>query len=673
MRNVASVPRIRGKNLLLLAFASLFAITTAACGDEAIGQRSTPGFEANPSPISFSQVNLGGSAQATVTITNSGEATLNLSNFAIVADGGGSIDAFSKGDMWPSSNEVKVEPGDFVVLSVKYAPTREANYRGALQMNTNVPDLATAKIPITTLGLAPELFSPRTINFSRTPAGDSSWQIARIENIGAAPLEIEHIFVNQGAPFKVTYPGPMVPGNPNPETGETHLQIPPPEQDSSSPATTTLRPGDEPIMMRVWFYPETDDPVSSELTIVSNDPRNPNYVINLSGNSGAACLEVTPGDELNFNFAPLGQTSSRAVTMRNCSQSQDLDLTGLTITDDGGGVYSIRENSYPGDLPDETLVLGPQDTANVVITFSPTEEIEYTGELLISSNDGHTPHFTLPIKGVGSVFQCPTAKATARVGSTSNWQSELTTVPPSRVEFSSQGSQNLDGGNLTYEWAIIGQPAGALAQLSPSNTVANPTLQVDIAGLYEIELTTFNDAGMASCETSVVQVFAIPGGDIHVELTWYSDGVAQPDDDTYRGTDLDLFYRHSDIPWRHNSTVYWSWKIQNWGSQGTARLDIDSLYGGRPENVKHENPADGRFYHVGVHYYNNYGNGKSYATLRIYLGDQLAFEEINHTIPNINDLWHAAIIQWGPNPQIIRPPSEWVTGHGLSCATCSPW
>lgn len=665
MINIASIPILRGNNLLLLALTFLVAITTAACGDEAIGQRNTPGFEANPSPIAFSQVNLGDSEQGTVTITNTGEAVLRLSDFEIVADGGGSADAFSKGDMWPGSNEIKVEPGDFTVLSVKYTPTREINYRAALQMSTNVPDLAKAKVPIITLGLAPEIFSPRTINFGRTPAGGSGWQIARVENIGAAPLEIEHLFVNQGAPFKVTYPGPMIQGEQDPETGEAAMQIPPPEHDANSPTTTTIRPGDDPLLMRVWFNPVTDDPVSGELTIVSNDPRNPDYVINLTGNSGAACLEVTPAEELNFNFAPLGQTASRTVTMRNCSPATDLDLSGLAITDDGGGVFNIRENSYPGDLPDETLVLGPQDTANVVITFSPSEEIEYTGELLISSNDGHSPQYKLPIKGVGSIFQCPIAKASARVANSNQWSQEITTTPPSRVEFSSQGSENLDGGNLTYEWAIIGQPAGSVAQLSPSNTAPNPTLQVDIAGPYEIELTTFNDAGMASCETSIVEIFAIPGGDIHVELTWDSDGVPTPNDDLRQGTDLDLFYKHSDIAWRSMQTVYWSWKTQNWGNQGTARLDIDSLYGGRPENVKHENPADGRHYHVGVHYYSTNGNGTSYATIRIYLGDQLALQELRHPIPKVNDMWWAAIIQWGPNPQIVRPPTEWITGHGL--------
>lgn len=389
--------------------------------------------------------------------------------------------------------------------------------------------------------------------------------------------------------------------------------------------------------------------------------------------AGADCLMITPQYELDFSVVRIGEQREHEVEMRNNSSNifSSIEIRNITITDDGGGAFSIREDSYPDGLPDYSYLLYTFAETTVTIVYSPTAATEQTGELLIVAADNFfgQREFRITLKGEGTTLHCPLANAQARLEGSTQWQESLRLVEPTTIELSSGGSLDPEGGPLTYEWAIIGRPASSTAPLKPSATDPNPTFKPDRAGSYTIELITRSDTGLRSCESSTVEIIYEPiNQDIQIELSWYSDEVPAPDDNAGKGTDLDLFYKRANTDWASDSTAYWFHRNQNWGNQGIARLVSDSLYGGQPEVVTHTNPADDELYHVGVHYYDSKDNGASYATLRIYLNGILVSEMADHPIPNTNDLWWATIIQWGPNPQLITPPIEWVTDHGLPSA-----
>jgi hypothetical protein len=651
MRTSSSAPIASGRNLLLLALSALMALFLLACGDEGFTDRQEPAFSASPTTIAFPLVNLGDTSQRATTISNSGSGTLRVWNIEIVATGSGSIDAFETGDGWPTG-EVRLSDGDVLDLTVHYSPTAQINYGGAIQMNTNVSGLETALIPLSTQGLAPELFTPSNINFARTPAGTSEWQITQIDNIGAAPLHIEHIFVNQGANFDFSFPGPLTAGG----------NLPDPSTDSDS-FPEVLNPTDDPIMMRVWFHPINDDPDTGEITIVSNDPHNPEFRINLVGNSGSACLEVSHREGLDFHLATIDQTTYRTITMRNCAPGTDLDISDLIITDSDGGVFSIRPDSYPGELPGTTYVLPPGEQTNLVIGYAPTDEVSNSGELLIVSNDGGTPNLRIPLTGQGTHSVCPVAVANGNIQGSVQSSPSVIAEPLDTIELSANGSYDPDGTNITYEWSVIDRPSGSNSQLTPSATVASPSIWADVAGFYSVELTVYDEVGMASCEPARVEITAIPGQDIHVQLVWNAPTVPNPQ--TGLGTDLDLHYMHSNGTWGNNAwSVNWMVREKQWG--GPAVLDIDSLYGETPENINHTDPEHTAYY-IGVHYYNDYGNGASDATVRVYFGGVLVFEHRNKRIQNVNDLWHAGTVNWSESPQFFEIDSL-VPSHTIPSA-----
>jgi hypothetical protein len=69
-----------------------------------------------------------------------------------------------------------------------------------------------------------------------------------------------------------------------------------------------------------------------------------------------------------------------------------------------------------------------------------------------------------------------------------------------------------------YQWAVE-QPLGSVKSFQPSNSVPNPTFQVNVAGTYAVELQVWDEDGTRSCLPASYTVFADPDVGLHVELT----------------------------------------------------------------------------------------------------------------------------------------------------------
>ncbi len=624
------------KYSVLLAMAAVMSFAAMGCSDGDITGTANPNLVVEPSPVIFAG---GQYDHNTFEIRNDGDDTLRLSDIELTND---DPDApFAKDESfreWPTS--IDIDPTDSIVLAVEYDPPEgEVEHSGSVSMSHNDNDIEGDKvIGLETDAADADLFvNPSPVNFQQTPAGSSDWQVVEIQNIGSGTIDVDDVSITEGDNYySVSFF----------DDRNSDGTVPSSEDDVDAPVTTSLTAdGGDVLFARVLFEPDTEDPITGTMTV--NYDGTESKTVDLIGNSGDACLEVSDEDGLDFGPAALNDTTFQTMTLRNCSPEADLTISDLSISDDGGGVYSIDDADLPGSLPDSNLELSPGETTTTLVGFTPTEETSYSGELTISSDDSQRPQLDIPISGEGVDADCPVAEIAGSLpgGAPSN---PLGAGNQDIVELSSDGSHDPDGTDLSYEWAVISRPAGSQAEIEPSHTDPNPEFEVDIVGHFQIELIVYDEYGLANCEPAILEIDATPTGDIHVQLVWSAPQVDEqggPDPAAGFGTDLDIHYVHQDTMWGETDSVYWRYPSHDWGAHGEADLDIDDLYGSDPENINHSDPMDGGFYRVGVHYYcdNNYGPAD--ATVRIYFDDSLEFEETER-MEATDHFWHTAVIQW---------------------------
>lgn len=301
----------------------------------------------------------------------------------------------------------------------------------------------------------------------------------------------------------------------------------------------------------------------------SPDP-DPRPFFFLSADRSPPCLAIEGiTDTLNFGFRRAGQSSSRLLTLRNCSDTVDVRLAELQIVNFGDEVFTA-------DLEDAPRIIPPGGQWDFEVTFSALEVGTYEGQLLLRSNAVNHLDRAFLLTGTavapGDDSVCPTAKIRANILGSDDFETvELNATLSDTVVFDASESEDISESELTYEWAIVGRPADSNNRLT-SSADEQTRLSLSMPGTYEVELNVINALGIISCEPARFTVHVTPGdmADIQIVLTWSAEGVGEPRDG--RGTDLDLHYLHPLGRWDQSPyDVMWRNKRQNWGTQANPR------------------------------------------------------------------------------------------------------
>jgi hypothetical protein len=596
-----------------------------------------------PQDVTMPPVSVGDSVTTTITLQNVGQAALTITSLELREESGGTFDGeleFYRGQLGWDASPLTLAAGTSHNIEVRYSPTNTT--RDAAELIIDSDDATTPQhtVSISTASLGPDIYSAQSISFGRVPPrpNEPSWQgdtrLTQVQNIGSARLDISDVYISGSDRFRVTFPQGSQPSDPATDSDQW---------------PTTLASGDS-FPVRVWFAPDDNLPETAELVFESNDPDASQYVVNLSGNSGAPCMQVSPSNDINFGQASPGQTAQKTITIDNCSRSSELQVSNIEISDDGGGVYAIQAGTLPGNLPASSATISAGERANFVVTFEPSAQTSYTGELTIVSDDSATSPLTIPILGRGSSNACPTAQATAWVQGSSTQQTSIQTDPLNTIQFDGSNSTDSDGSVTGYEWTILSRPQGSTQRLLPNSTEVNPRLFLDLAGTYEVELKAIDDQGAYSCGApAVITIVATPNTDIHVQLVW--DTPSDPDQSDSFGTDLDLHYLHPNGQWDSEPwDIFWRNPTADWGVTNDASddpsLDLDDEDGAGPEEINHSDLENVQ-YRAGVYYYSDNTLGASYATLRVYWQGQLSIEIENQYMPRTGSFWDAVLIDGG--------------------------
>ena len=410
--------------------------------------------------------------------------------------------------------------------------------------------------------------TPSALDFGGLERGETGVQVVTIESVGDSALELGEFRLSGPASFTIV----------------------------SAPVNELLAPGESADLEVAYSPSNTQD--TGDIFILSNDPSTPEAVVHLSGIGLIPMLQFDP-PALDLGYTPPGTSTTGTIDLVNAGGA-DLDVSLVAVLGEG-----FTGESVPA------LTLGPGERYPVEITFSPTLELPYAGEIWAETN---SPAGSSKADLTGTALEKPVAVCSA------------TPVEPyalyDTVTFISSDSYVPGGGTIVgWEWALIDKPAGSAVAMPAGTGADRSGLTPDLVGDYTAELVVTSDTGESS-DPCYATFTAVPSQNLWVEMYW---DVPQDDMDLHLlapggtlTTGTDCYYGNC------------VGRGLDWGPGGTEdnpSLDIDDIPGTGPENINIQEPENAT-YTVVVHDYSfstpdYYGDNN--VTVNIYLSGELVW------------------------------------------------
>lgn len=308
-----------------------------------VGDGSTAIVALSSTSLTFPSLQIGQSSpQQSLTLTNNGNATLNLTNIGITGD-------YAQTNNCPTALGV----GSVCTFQITFTPTAGGARNGALTLTDNAPD-SPESVTLTGSGyVTTATITPASLVFSNQAVGStSSAQIVTVANTGANAMAVSGLITS--GDFSAT------------------------TQCSSIPASQSCA-------ISVTFLPTAAGTRTGTLTINDNAQGNP-HTVALTGTGIASAASFNP-TSLNFPSQSVGSTSSpQAITLTNSGNGQ-LTVTSIQATGD------FAQTNNCG------TVAANNGTCTVQVTFTPTSTGSRTGTIIVTDSAPNSPQ-TLSLSGV---------------------------------------------------------------------------------------------------------------------------------------------------------------------------------------------------------------------------------------------------------------------------------
>ena len=661
MRNMFAGGTRRGASLAAaVAVTVVFGFLVGACGNSGggsgdngpISEQESGRIQVSPPLVSFPIVQLGESETRTLTITNSSdEGGLQIYNLEFEPEEGSSVEDISVVGGLP--DEVRLGPEESKTLEFKFAPQQaSASNRGVLRLFNTDPAYGSGEpleVEIRTAGNRPDLqVNPSPVRFPRLPPGERQSRSVTARNFGDAPLTIYEAPEMAGdSDYQVkaveeTFPLELPPfesGGAQESVEELEFEV------EYSPTANGIDEGE--ILLRSNLEPGT---TSEEPTVTR---------VGVNANADAPCLLID-GTARNMGAVPLGGSASEAVTVQSCG-SEDLEISGVRVaenSDDQEFSLNLGDHDEDGDgtLEEPIVLESSGEQANFAVEYEPESAGTDEATIILETNDPAQREAEVTLVATGRDGACPTAQVGAKVKGNSSFANRPITVAPlDTVVLNGGESEDPDGRVVGYDWRVIDKPEDSTVRLGSvegeEDNDAQRQFRVLTAGDYEIGLQVEDNDGFTSCEEATATITAIPNEKVHVELTWTNPEDPDETDDTGSDVDLHMVKMGPGEWFEPPYDVYFD--NPNNGDDGGAgiwnpenpSLDIDDTDGRGPENIQMDNPTDCQWYGVGVHYYQQ-KFGTAYATIRIYINEDLVFEKLSTPLEQGDQFWDVARIHW---------------------------
>jgi hypothetical protein len=318
--------------MLIRLSAVIVALTVlAGCGGGSSSGGSSPAITLSPTSITFSIQSVGTtSAPQSITVTDSGTATLTFTSIAV------------SGDYAQTNNcGTSLGAGGSCTISVTFTPSSSGARTGAVTITDNASG-SPHTVSLTGTGAVPTVsVSPSSLAFGNQTLHTSSSPLpVNVQNTGASTLTITSIVVS--GDFSQTN---------NCGTGV------------GAGGSCTIN---------VTFAPTGIGTRNGALTITDNAGNSP-QTVNLTGTGAGSSVSLST-NTLTFAGVAVGSVSSpQSVTLSNTSNAA-LAISGISASED----FSQTNNCG------SSLVAGGSCTINV--TFAPTANGTRTGILTVTDN-----------------------------------------------------------------------------------------------------------------------------------------------------------------------------------------------------------------------------------------------------------------------------------------------
>jgi Abnormal spindle-like microcephaly-assoc'd, ASPM-SPD-2-Hydin/Cep192 domain 4/HYDIN/CFA65/VesB-like, Ig-like domain len=302
-------------------------------------------------------------------------------------------------------------------------------------------------------GTSPSSFSvsPSSLSFGSVAMGSKISQNATVTNTGNANVTISQVSLS------------------NNEFTTSNLAMP-----------ATLSAG-QSASFQVWLNGNTAGAASGSMTLTSSDGVT-SAPVALSGTVMAATpqIGVSPAS-VNFGTITVGSKGTQNVTLSN-QGAADLTISLISVNAAAVGATGMTTPA--------TIKAG--QSAILALSYSPTVVASMTGNVTITSNDPHTPTFTIPVTGtataaaVAPTITTPPASRTVTAGQTATFTVVAAGTAP-----------------LSYQW----QKSGAnIAGATGASYTTPATTTADSGSTFRVVVS--NSAGTVTSAAATLTVTA---------------------------------------------------------------------------------------------------------------------------------------------------------------------
>ena len=306
---------------------------------------------ANASSMNFGNTPVGSSVSQAITLTNTGTASVNLSQVAITG-AGFTVSGFT--------GAATLAAGQSFSLTVSFAPATAGSATGSLSFVSSATNSPTT-ISLSGNGVRPQIsVIPASVGFGNVTVGVTNTQTLAISNPGTANLSITQASL-VGTGF-----------------GSSGLTVP-----------LSVPPGGT-AAITVSFTPASANSFSGNLTLVNNTLNSP-LVIPLAGTgvSPVAQLTASPAS-LSFGSFTTGTSGTQSVTLANTGNSS-VSVSQISIS---GAGFSATGFALP-------VTLAAGQSTYFSVTFAPTTTGSLSGNVTVTSNATNSP-LAISLSGSGA-------------------------------------------------------------------------------------------------------------------------------------------------------------------------------------------------------------------------------------------------------------------------------